>query len=256
MSGKIHFEIRKRHLGVVTIDHLPHNAMPGYLLTELAKTIRQAGEMSEVRVILLQSAGERTFCAGASFDEMATLADFESAKSFFTGFARVILALRECGKITVGRIHGKAVGGGVGLCSAVDYAVANKWASVRLSELDLGIGPFVIGPAVERKIGVSGFSELALNPSEWQTAEWAYSRGLFQELFQETSQMDAWLEGYLDRFLSYSPEALASVKRMLWENTGSWEDLLVRRAEISGRMVLQEDAQTAIRKMLAGRRKS
>src|SRR5699024_1317572 len=177
MKGEIHLHIFRNHIGVVTIDHPPINDLPGDLLVRLAKMIRDLGDREEIKVILLKSAGNRVFCAGASFHEMSSIRNEQDAEKFFMGFAEVLLALRHCGKITVGRIHGKAVGGGVGLCSAVDYAIANRWASVRLSELDLGIGPFVIGPAVVRKIGISAFGALTLNPTEWKPASWGMSSG-------------------------------------------------------------------------------
>jgi methylglutaconyl-CoA hydratase len=246
MSGTIHRRIDKNHIGVITIDHQPHNALPAGLLHDLEQAILEMGKNDEIRVILLQSAGDRVFCAGASFEGLAAIGNPEEGMEFFMGFARVINALRICGKITVGRIQGKAVGGGVGLISALDYTMASKWASVRLSELSLAIGPFVIGPAVERKVGLSAFSHLALNASEWQTAEWGKSKGLFQEVFDSTEQLDAYLETFLDRFRNYSPEALLAFKTMFWEGTEDWPRVMEQRAKISGNLVLQEHARTAI----------
>ncbi|WP_261394941.1 enoyl-CoA hydratase/isomerase family protein [Membranihabitans marinus] len=249
MRGKIHHRIDKNHLGIITIDNQPHNALPAHLLADLETSILDMGDNDAIRVILLQSAGDRVFCAGASFDGLASIQDKKEGKEFFMGFARVINALRSCGKITIARVHGKAVGGGVGLCSAVDYAMASKWASIRLSELSLAIGPFVIGPAVERKIGLSGFSHLALNATEWQTAEWARSKGLFQEVFETVEQLDAYLETFLDRFLDYSPAALAQFKNMFWEGTEDWPTVMEQRAAQSGNLVLTDQAQEAIRKV-------
>lgn len=250
MEGKIHVDIVKEHIGTVTIDHPPVNDLPGYLLSELARAIRDLGDEEVVKVILLKSAGNRVFCAGASFDEMASIRDDQAGKDFFMGFAEVMLALRDCGKITVGRIHGKVVGGGVGLCSAVDYAVANQWASVRLSELDLGIGPFVIEPAVTRKMGISFFSALSLSPQEWKSASWGVACGLFHALFEDTDEMDDYLEAFLDQFASYSPGALSEMKKMLWQDAPDWDDLMRARAEISGRLVMTNHAQQRIREEL------
>lgn len=250
MSGKIHRDIVKNHIGVITIDNQPHNALPADLLRDLETRILELGQNENIRVILLKSAGDRVFCAGASFDGLASVRDEAGGKEFFMGFARVINALKSCGKITVGRIHGKAVGGGVGLSSAVDYALASKWATIRLSELSLAIGPFVIGPAVERKIGLSAFSQLAINATEWQTAHWAKSRGLFQEVFDTVEQLDAYLDSFLDRFLTYSPEALAQLKYLIWEGTDDWPSIMEERAAQSGRLVLTDHAQKAIAKYL------
>lgn len=254
MKGKIHVDVMKDHIGAVTIDHPPINDLPGYLLSELAKAIQGLGNREEIKVILLKSAGNRVFCAGASFDEMASIRDEQAGKDFFMGFAEVILALRNCGKITVGRIHGKAVGGGVGLCSAVDYAIANRWASVRLSELDLGIGPFVIEPAVTRKIGISFFSTLSLDPQEWKPASWGEACGLFHALFDDTDEMDDYLEEFLEQFAGYSPEALSEMKKMLWQDVPGWNDLMRARAGISGKLVLTEHAQRRIREELGNRK--
>lgn len=246
MKGTIHHRIEKDHIGVITIDNQPHNALPAGLLQELESRILEMGSNEAIRVILLQSAGDRVFCAGANFDDLAAIREADSGKEFFMGFARVINALRTCGKITVGRIHGKAVGGGVGLACAVDYAMASKWATIRLSELSLAIGPFVIGPAVERKIGVSAFAHLALNATEWQTAEWARSKGMYQEVFDTTDQLDAYLETFLDRFRDYSPSALTQLKNIFWEGTDNWPALMESRAILSGELVLSNHAQSAI----------
>lgn len=246
MTGKIHRDVVKNYIGVITIDNQPHNALPASLLIDLESAILDFGQNKNIRVILIKSAGDRVFCAGASFDDLAAIREETGGKEFFMGFARVINALRTCSKITVGRIHGKAVGGGVGLSSAVDYAMASKWATIRLSELSLAIGPFVIGPAVQRKIGVSAFSQLAINATEWQTADWAKSRGLFQEVFDSVDQLDAYLESFLDRFITYSPAALTQLKAMIWDGTDEWPVIMEQRAAQSGRLVLTDHAQKAI----------
>lgn len=238
----------ERGLATITFYHPSHNSLPGYLLAELANTVTQLGQNENVRIILIKSAGDRTFCAGASFDELISIEDFATGKEFFMGFARVINALRTCGKITIGRIQGKAVGGGVGLCSAVDYAMGTKYSSVRLSELAVGIGPFVVGPAVERKIGQASFAQMTLNPSEWQTASWAKDRGMLAEAFDSTEQLDEYIEVFTQKLLSYNPEALKAIKQVIWSGTEDWDQLLEERAEISGQLILSEYAKNAIGK--------
>lgn len=247
MKGVVRTEIIKNHVGVITVDHPPINDLPGYLLADLAAAIQRMGQSKEVKVILLKTGGNRVFCAGASFEEMMALNGKEKAKKFFMGFAHVIQALRYCGKITIARVHGKVVGGGLGLCSAVDFAVANRWASIRLSELDLGIGPFVIGPAVVRKIGVSAFEALALNPGEWKSPSWAHSRGLFHEVRDETDEMDAFLDEMTARFVGYSLPALEEIKQMLWYGVADWAELMEERAATSARLVLGDHAQRRLR---------
>ena len=242
---------KKDHITTIEFYHPAQNSMPSYLLTDLVDHINQAGADESTFVIVLQSGGDRTFCAGASFKELIAINDAETGKVFFSGFANVINAIRKCPKIMIGRVHGKAVGGGVGLAAACDYCMASKYASVRLSELAVGIGPFVIGPVVERKIGFSAFSHLAINAEEWQTAEWAKQKGLFTEAFETIEQLDAYLDHFTASLVCKSPEALVALKKIFWEGTEHWDTLLEQRAEISGRLILTDMARDAIKKILA-----
>lgn len=237
---------------VTTIEffHPAQNSLPGYLLADLAQSITDAGKDPNTMLIVLKSQGDKTFCAGASFSELAAIQEFETGKKFFMGFAGVINAIRKCPKIVIGRVHGKAVGGGVGLAAACDYCMASRFASIRLSELAVGIGPFVIGPAVERKIGLSAFSQLAINATEWQTAEWAKSKGLFTESFETVEQLDAYIEHFTKELILKSPEALMMLKKVFWEGTDHWDDLLESRAAMSGKLILSDFAKNAIRTFL------
>ena len=246
MEGSITLSVEK-HIGVVTFAHPVHNSMPGYLLADLALHIRKAGENPDIRIIVLSSGGDRTFCAGASFDELMTITNAEDGKKFFMGFAQVINAIRKCPKIIIGRVQGKAIGGGVGIASAVDYCMATNYGTIKLSELALGIGPFVIGPAVERKVGLSAFSQLAINATEWQTAAWAKEKGLYHEVFDTVEQMDAYIDSFTQRLANSSPAALTALKQVLWKDTDHWDQLLEERAAISGKLVTTDDAQMAIR---------
>jgi methylglutaconyl-CoA hydratase len=240
------------HNRVTTIEffHPAQNSMPGHLLRDLVENIEAAGKDPDTVLILLRSAGDRSFCAGASFTELAAITDFETGHRFFMGFANVINAIRKCPKIVIGRVHGKAVGGGVGLAAACDYCMATKYASVRLSELAVGIGPFVIGPAVERKIGLSAFSQMSLNPTEWQTAEWAKQKGLFTEAFETTGQLDEYIAHFTQKLVNMNPEALAQLKKVFWEGTDHWDSLLSERAGMSGRLILSDFAKNAIQSFL------
>ena len=234
--------------GICTIEffHPAHNSLPGEILGKLAEAITVAGEDDSVVVVLLKSGGERTFCAGASFDELVSIDNPARGKAFFLGFANVINACRSCPKLIIGRVQGKAVGGGVGVAAAVDYCMATKFASVKLSELALGIGPFVVGPAVERKVGLAAFSHLTINATEWQTAAWAKEKGLFQEVFDTTEQLDAYLEKFALKLAGMNPEALARLKSIFWEGTRHWETLLEERAAMSGKLVLSDFTRNAI----------
>lgn len=236
----------------ITFYHPSHNSMPGKLLAELKYAIELAGKDDDCTLIVLQSEGDRTFCAGASFDELVAIEDFPTGKEFFQGFARVINAIRTCPKIVIGRVQGKAVGGGVGIASACDYCMATKYASVKLSELAVGIGPFVIGPAVERKVGLSAFSQMALNATEWQTAAWAKQKGLFTEVFESTEQLDEYIQHFTQDLVQKNPEALSLLKQVFWQGTDHWDALLEERAEMSGKLVLSDYAKNAIRGFLKG----
>lgn len=239
------------HITTIEFFHPAHNSLPGNLLSELVAQIEQAGHDDNTLIIVLKSAGDRSFCAGASFTELTSIADYNTGKKFFMGFANVVNAIRKCPKIVIGRVHGKAVGGGVGIAASCDYCMATKYASVRLSELAVGIGPFVIGPAVERKIGVSAFSQMAINATEWQTAAWAKQKGLFTEVFETTEQLDAYIEHFCAELITKNPEALSLLKQIFWEGTGHWDQLLEERAGMSGQLILSDFAKNAIQAFLS-----
>ena len=230
----------------ITFFHESQNSLPSSILSELAQAIRVAGNDAETKVIILKSGGDRTFCAGASFNELITIQDFETGKKFFSGFALVINACRTCGKIVIGRVQGKAVGGGVGLASAVDYCFATQHASVKLSELAVGIGPFVVGPAVERKVGLSAFSQMTLNATEFYPAQWAKKKGLYAEVFETIEEMDSAVMTLAEKLAGSNPEALSMLKKVFWEGTEHWDELLSKRAEMSGKLVLSEFTKAAL----------
>ncbi|MBK7871709.1 MAG: enoyl-CoA hydratase/isomerase family protein [Saprospiraceae bacterium] len=234
--------------GIATIEffHPAHNEMPSAQLLRLTEAIQAAGENNLAKIIILKSAGDRTFCAGASFDELASIKDFEDGQRFFMGFANVINAMRKCPKFIIGRIQGKAVGGGVGLAAATDYCIATNQASVKLSELAVGIGPFVVGPAVERKMGTSAFTQLAINATEWQSAAWAKEKGLYQEVFPTIEEMDACISALAKKLVYSNPDAMQELKQVSWQGTEHWDALLPARAAISGRLVLSDFTKKAI----------
>ncbi|RYF85348.1 MAG: enoyl-CoA hydratase/isomerase family protein [Chitinophagaceae bacterium] len=234
--------------GIATIEffHPASNSLPAAILTDLARTINDIGIDDRVKVIILKSEGEKAFCAGASFDELVAISSEADGKKFFSGFAQVINAMRKAHKLIIGRIHGKAVGGGVGLAAAVDYAIATEEASVKLSELAVGIGPFVVGPAVERKVGISCFSQLAIDASEWRSAEWAKKHGLYAEVHNSVEEMDEAISSLANRLSRSSPDAMAQLKKAFWHGTEHWDTLLSDRASVSGRLVLSEFTRNAI----------
>ena len=247
INGSLYTKI-ENGIASVEFGHPASNSFVSELLERLANEFHKLSENKEVSVIILKSEGDRTFCAGASFDELVAIQDLEQGKAFFSGFANVINAMRICNKPIVGRVQGKAVGGGVGLAASCDYVYATEAASVKLSEISIGIAPLVIAPAVERKIGKSGLAELSLNPTEWKNAYWAKEKGLFSKVFDSITEMDKELDFHVQKLASYNPEALTEMKHILWEGTDHWEHLLVERAEASGRLALSPNTKKALEK--------
>ncbi|GAB4161252.1 MAG: enoyl-CoA hydratase/isomerase family protein [Winogradskyella sp.] len=230
----------ENQVGYIEFFHPAHNSLPGDVLVKLAETITEAGKNDAIKVIVLKSGGDRTFCAGASFNELININDEATGKVFFSGFANVINAMRKCPKFIIGRVQGKTVGGGVGLASATDYCMATKFAAIKLSELNIGIGPFVVGPAVQRKLGLSGMSQIAMDANTFYSAEWALNKGLFTQVFESTEALDEAVEIFAEKLCNYNPEAMAEMKKMFWKGTEDWDILLAERAAISGTLVLSE----------------
>jgi len=249
-NGSVTLDISETGVATITFFHPSQNSLPAALLDELTEKITLAGNNAQTRVIVLKSGGDRTFCAGASFDELLQIKDKEAGAIFFSGFARVINACRKSPKIIIARVQGKAVGGGAGLAAAADYCLATEAASIKLSELAIGIGPFVISPAVTRKIGLPAFSQLTIRATDFQTAQWAMQKGLYNEVYADISALDEALEALTAKLASYHPEALKGLKEILWEGTADWDELLTHRAAVSGELVLSEFTQHALNSFL------
>jgi methylglutaconyl-CoA hydratase len=240
----------EREHGITTIEffHPQSNSLPLKILETLASDIHSESLNADTKVIVLRSAGEKTFCAGASFDELMTITNEQQGLNFFMGFANVINAMRKCHKIIVARVQGKSVGGGVGIAAAADYAIATETAEVRLSELTIGIAPFIVGPVIERKIGLSAFSQLAIDAGKWRTADWARRKGLFAELYPNIDTLDDAIDSFTNTLAHSSSEAMHELKKVLWNGTEHWDQLLRERATISGRLILSKHAKDAIQK--------
>jgi methylglutaconyl-CoA hydratase len=238
-NGSISYTAKNK-IGTIEFYHPKGNSLPGMLLPELADTVQQAGNDGDANVIVLRSKGDGAFCAGASFDELLEISDMEQGKHFFMGFAHVLNAMRTSPKPIIARVHGKTVGGGIGIAAASDFTFAHTEASIKLSELALGIGPFVVGPAVGRKIGVSAFSTLAYDARTWYSAEWARQKGLYNKLLATIDDLDEAVDKLAGELASSNPEAMRELKDIIWQSTGHWDATLEQRAEISGRLVLSE----------------
>ena len=236
----------QNNIGTITFSHPASNSLTSNMLLEITNQILLFEKNSKVVVIVIKSTGDSAFCAGASLTELKAICNFDQGKAFFMGFANLINTMRKCSKMIVGRIHSKAVGGGVGLIAACDYAVATQNAAIKLSEIAIGIGPFVIEPAVTRKIGIAAVGELALDANTWKSASWSQQKGLFVNLFETEIQLDTEVEMLTNRLAAYNPEAMAALKKVLWKNTKNWDKLLPKRAEISGNLVLSDYTKKAL----------
>ena len=246
-NGSLYTNIQN-NIAAIEFGHPASNSLPSELLTRLTDSFNELSSNNEVNVIILKSEKATTFCAGASFDELTAISTIEEGKQFFLGFANVINAMRKCSKLIIGRVQGKAVGGGVGLAAACDYCFATEQASIKLSEFTIGIGPFVIAPVVARKMGLAALSELTLDGSNWQNAYWAKEKGLFAKVFESVNEMDKEVDILALKLSQYNPEALKKMKKVLWEGTEHWDILLEERAKISGKLVLSETTKSALLK--------
>jgi len=246
-NGSLYTHIQSK-IAVIEFFHPAGNSLPGELLARLAGAFNELSANNAVNVIILKSEKETTFCAGASFDELSAISTVDDGNQFFLGFANVINAMRKCSKLIIGRVQGKAVGGGLGLAAACDYCFATEQASIKLSEFTIGIGPFVIAPSVKRKMGLAALSELTLDAANWQNAYWAKEKGLFAKVFESINEMDKEVDNFALKLSQYNPEALKEMKKVLWEGTEHWDILLEERAKISGKLVLSESTKSALLK--------
>ncbi len=253
-EGHVHYDLNEHGIATISFFHPSHNSLPGYLLNKLADTISEAGNNEAVKVIILKSDGDRTFCAGASFDELIAIKNEEEGYTFFSGFAKVINACRQCPKIIIGRVQGKAIGGGVGVAASSDYCFASTYASIKLSELAIGIGPFVVGPAIERKIGKAAFAYLALNPKTFASAAWGKENGLYNDVCESTAMLNTAVQSMALALCDYNPEALSGLKQSFWRGTEDWDVLLAERAKMSGKLILSDFAKKAIEAFKQGAR--
>ena len=232
-------------VATITFFHPKGNSLPGRLLAELAAAVTDAGRNADARVIVLRSDGYGPFCAGASFAELQAISDAESGKKFFMGFVNLIIAMIRAPKFIVTRVHGKVVGGGVGIVSASDFAIAANSASLRLSELAVGLGPFIVGLPIQKKIGLGPFSAMAVD-ADWRDAEWGHRHGLYAELHDDVASLDAALDSRVKTLASSNPEAMAQLKKVFWEGTDGWSAELDARAGMSGTLVLSDFTSKAV----------
>lgn len=243
----VKYEI-ENHVASIEFFHPKGNSFPSSQLQKLIEIINDLGKNDDARVIVIKSAGDNIFCAGASFDELLLIEDFETGTTFFSGFANLILAMRNCPKFIIGCVEGKVVGGGVGIVAACDYALAMYNASIRLSELSIGIGPFVIEPAITRKIGIQAFSELTLNPKEWVSSEWCLKHGFYNKTFSNPADLEKATLEFTEQLSQYSPEAMKNLKSIFWENARNWDEIMPKRAAMSGKLVLSDFTKETLNK--------
>lgn len=246
-NGSLYTKIENQ-IATIEFGHPNANSFPLELLERLAKEFDLLSDNESVSLIILKSEGDKAFCAGASFDELLAIENEAEGVRFFQGFANLFLAIRRCKKLIVGRVQGKTVGGGVGLVAALDYVFAVEAASIKLSELSLGIGPFVIAPVILRKAGQATLNELFMAPDQWKNAYWAQQKGLFARVFENAKEMDEAISHFAERLLQSNPEALSHMKRITWQHTEHWEQELLDNAVISGKLVLSQQTKSMLEK--------
>jgi methylglutaconyl-CoA hydratase len=243
-DGYVRSEV-ENGIATITFYHPKSNSLPGRLLTELAAAVTEAGKNADAKVIVLRSDGDGAFCGGASFAELQAISNAENGKRFFMGFVNLIIAMIRAPKFVVTRVHGKTVGGGVGIVSASDFAMAAQGASLKLSELAVGLGPFIVGLPIQKKIGLGAFSAMAVD-ADWRDAQWGYQHGLYAELHDDVASLDAALEKRVQTLASSNPEAMAQLKKIFWEGTDEWSAQLDARAGMSGTLVLSDFTSKAV----------
>lgn len=244
-NGSLYTHIQNK-IATVEFGHPASNSFPSELLSRLTNELNLLSKNQEVSIIILKSEGEKAFCAGASFDELVAIKNLEEGKRFFSGFANVINAMRTCEKLIICRVQGKTVGGGVGLLAACDYVLATEQAAIKLSEISIGIGPFVIAPPIERKMGLAALSELTLDATSWKNAYWAKEKGLYANVFETLKELDDEVQLLASKLVSYNPNSLKEIKKVFWQNTNHWNELLMERAEITGKLVLSDFTKNAL----------
>jgi methylglutaconyl-CoA hydratase len=244
-NGSLYTHIQNK-IATVEFGHPASNSFPSELLARLTNELNLLSKNQEVSIIILKSEGEKAFCAGASFDELVAIKNLEEGKRFFSGFANVINAMRTCEKLIICRVQGKTVGGGVGLLAACDYVLATEQAAIKLSEISIGIGPFVIAPPIERKMGLAALSELTLDATSWKNAYWAKEKGLYANVFETLKELDDEVQLLASKLVSYNPDSLRAIKKVFWQNTNYWNELLMERAEITGKLVLSDFTKNAL----------
>lgn len=247
MQPTVHTQI-ENSIAKIQFYNPASNACDPSMLAQMVHAFNTLSANSQVKVILLSSKGNKAFCAGASITHLSELKDMKAATDFFSGFGRLILSMKNCNKIIVTSVQGKAVGGGVGIIAASDYVIATENSGLRLSELMIGIGPLVIAPAVIRKVGVAHFSQLSLKPSTWKDAKWGAAHGLFNELVTDGDSLENVTVDYCNSLASYSAQALSALKSVLWQGTEHWEELLYENAAKTATLSLSEDAQESFKK--------
>ena len=235
--------------GIATISffHPEQNSLPTIVLRSLIKTINLLSNDSGILVIILKSDGRGTFCAGANFTEMLEINDSISGYKYFNGFADLINTMRLCPKLIIVRVQGKSVGGGVGLLAAGDYCMATKDAAIKLSDFNIGIGPFVIEPAIERKIGRSNMAQLTIDATSFYSPAWALDKSLYNAVYDDIKSLDIAVQDFAVKISNFNPIAVTKMKEIFWKGTEDWGLLLSERAYLSGKFVLSPYTKKALK---------
>lgn len=248
MDGNVQLEKNKK-IGRIKFFHPKGNSLPSNLLDELVQAFEKSEKDPDIRVIVLESKGN-SFCAGASLKELKKLKNIDETTSFFMGFADLLNTIRKMSKFVLAKVHGKVVGGGVGLVAVCDYAFATNAALIKLSELSIGLGPYVIEPAVSRKIGTTAFTQLSLDSAEWKSAQWGLENGLYAKCVTDKKALDQTVINNAERLSNYDQQSLRHLRKLHWKDTNNWESLLPKNAKITAKLALSDFTQNKIKLLL------
>ena len=190
-----------------------HNALSAMMMAELSQAAERLGRDPAVRVVVLRAEGE-SFCAGGDLgwmqDQMR--ADSATRAREATKLARMLFLLNEMPKPLIGRIHGNAFGGGVGMASVCDVVIASEAARFGLTETRLGLIPATIGPYVISRLGEAMARRVFMSARLFDAAE-AERLGLVARVVAPEG-LDAAVEAEVVPYLACAPGAVAEAKRL------------------------------------------
>jgi enoyl-CoA hydratase/carnithine racemase len=197
---------------ILTIDREPsRNALSRQVLEELSEGIRTAQADVSARVIVLTGAGDKVFSAGGDLGGMGGEEGFFSAHDARSSYGRLVRQLEECGRPSIARVNGHALGGGLGLALACDLAVATDTAQLGTPEIDLGLFPMMVMALLHRHLGRKRALELIMTGERIGAPE-ALALGLLNRVVP-AAQLDSAVDSLASKIAGKSQAALRLGRR-------------------------------------------